>query len=184
MEDGEEIYMILHHHILTILKPFVLIILLHIIPPIILWFIFPELKIAWILWLVFGLFKGKFLIIEWYYNSLLITNLNIIDVEWISFFNRSSQRIEYNQIESFSYDIKGVLNTIFNVGDITVNKASGNQVVIKGVWRPKKRIQLLTQFQDEVVKDQLHKDHDSLRDVLTNMLRDHINEHGIVVEEE
>jgi len=184
MEDGEEITMVLHHHFIIILKPIIILCLMHIIPPALGWILFPEIILVWLLWLGFGLFQITFIIISYYFNALLVTNLNIVDVEWHGLFNRSAQRIEYNQIESFAFTVNGFLNTILNVGDVTINKISGNQVTVESIYRPKRSIQILTKFQDDMVQGQSYKEHDNLKSILTNMLREHIDEHGIVIEDD
>jgi len=184
MEPEEEILMIVHTHILKVIKPLVYLSLTLIAPPTILWLLFPSAKLIWIAWIAIGLIKVKMLLLDWYFNALLVTNLNLIDVEWRGFFDRSAQRIEYNQIESFAYDIRGVWNTVLNIGDVTINKISGALITIEGIWRPKKRIKILTKFQDDIVQSQMQRDHSNLKDMLTNMLAEHIKENGIVVEEE
>jgi len=184
MEDGEEIFMILHHHFIIILKPISIRMILHVIPSIIGWILFPQIPIIWALWLSIGLAQIFFQIIAYYFNALLVTNLNIVDVEWHGLFNRSAQRIEYNQIESFAFTVNGFLNTILNVGDISINKISGNVVEVESIFHPKKSIQILTKIQDDMVSGQNYKEHDNLKNILTNMLRNHIDEHGIVISED
>jgi hypothetical protein len=183
MEEGEEIHLIIHHHLIIIIKPLLINLGIYTLPPIILWLLFPEAPFAWMIWLGIGIVRLVLLLFSYYFNALLVTNLNLVDVEWNGVFNRAAQRIEYGQIESFAYNVNGFLNTILNIGDITINKISGNQINIESIFNPKQRIQLLTKLQDQMVQGQLHKDHSSLKDILTNMLRDHIDEHGIVIED-
>lgn len=184
MEDGEEIHLIIHHHLIIIIKPLLINTAIFLIPSILLWLLFPEAYIMWLIWLAIGFVRVKMLIFAYYFNALLITNLNLVDVEWISLFNRSAQRIEYGQIESFAYNINGFLNTVLNIGDITINKISGSQINIESIFNPKQRVQMLSKLQDQMVQGQLHKDHSSLKDILSNMLKQHIEEHGIVIEED
>ncbi len=183
-EDGEEIYLAVHHHIFTIAKPVAKILIFFIVPPAALWILVPKLQLIWALWALFGIIKLVFEIISWYFNAILVTNLNLVDVEWNGIFDRSALRIEYNQIESFSYTINGFFNTIFNIGDITIDKISGNRINVPGIYSPKKRTQKLTKMQDELIDAQLHKDHSNLKDILTSVLQKHISEHGITISEE
>jgi len=184
MEDGEEIFMILHHHFIIIFKPILIRLILHVIPSVIGWVLFPQIPLIWGLWLSVGIIQIIFQIISYYFNALLITNLNIVDVEWHGLFNRSAQRIEYNQIESFAFTVNGFLNTILNVGDVSINKISGNVVEVESIFHPKKSIQILTKIQDDMVSGQNYKEHDNLKNILTNMLRNHIDEHGIIITED
>jgi hypothetical protein len=181
MEDGEEIFYVVHHHIITIFKPITKILILYIGLSMFFWYLVPKLSFIWlVIWLI-GFFKTVSILLAWYFNALLVTNLNLIDVEWNGLFNRAANRIEYSQVESFSYSVVGIFNTIFNFGDITIDKSSGNQVVIRGAYKPKLKSQLLTKIQDEMVNSQLKKDHEGLKGVLTSLLRKHIQDHGIVI---
>jgi hypothetical protein len=184
LEEGEDVYYVIHHHIITVFKPIVKLVATMIFLPIFLWWIIPSLSFVWLFIIAYGVAKISSIVLAWYFNALLVTNLNLIDIEWKGLFDRQANRIEFSQVESFSYNVTGVINTIFNFGDITIDKSSGNQVVITGAYQPKTKAQLLTKIQDEVVNTQLKKDHAGLKDVLTNMLRNHIQEHGITVSED
>ncbi len=184
MEEGEEIFYVVHHHIITIFKPITKILVLYIGLSMFFWYLVPKLSFIWIIIWLIGFFKTFSILLAWYFNALLVTNLNLIDVEWNGLFNRAANRIEYSQVESFSYNIIGVFNTIFNFGDITIDKSSGNQVIIRGAFKPKQKSQLLTKIQDEMVNTQLKRDHEGLKGVLTNLLRQHIHDHGIVISDD
>lgn len=186
LEENEEVFYVVHHHIITIFKPISKILLFFILIPIGLWSIldFAIIRLISSIVILIGFLKIASILLGWYFNALLVTNLNLLDIEWKGLFNRQANRVEYSQIESFSYSVTGVINTIFNFGDITIEKSSGNQVVIKGAFKPKQKSQLLTKIQDQMVNSQLRKDHEGLKGVLTNLLRSHIQEHGITVSDE
>lgn len=186
LEEGEEIFYIMHHHVITIFKPITKIFFIFILAPILLWSIldFSLIRLICLIVITIGILKISSILLGWYFNALLVTNLNLLDIEWKGLFNRQANRIEYSQIESFSYSVTGIINTIFNFGDITIEKSSGNQVQINGAYKPKQKSQLLTKIQDEMVNSQLKKDHEGLKGVLTNLLRSHIKEHGITVSDE
>jgi hypothetical protein len=184
MEEGEEIYYAVHHHIITIFKPAFKAIGLFILPAMGLWYLIPNLSFIWLIYWLWGAGKLISILCSWYFNALLVTNLNLLNIEWRGLFDREAFRIEYGQIESFSYSVTGILNTVFNFGDITIDKSSGNQVVIKGAFKPKQKAQLLTKIQDEMVNSQLKKDHEGLKGVLTSLLRKHIQDHGITIDHE
>ena len=184
MEEGEEMFYVIHHHIITIFKPIFKNFVFHIFIPVSLWWAVSSLSFIWLIWIIIGTSKITSIIFAWYFNALIVTNLNLVNVEWNGLFDRQANRVEYNQIESFSYNVTGLANTVFNFGDITIDKSSGNKVVIKGAFRPKQKSQLLTKIQDEMVDKQLKRDHEGLKSVLTNLLRSHIAEHGVTLIDE
>lgn len=181
LEDGEEILYAVHQHIFTIFKPLGKIILLYILAPIFLYSLVPKLGLIWVIWVAVGIGKSASTLVGWYFNALLVTNLNFIDVTWSGIFDRTAQRIEFNQVETFSYTITGFFDTMINVGDIAIDKFSGNRVMIESVFRPKKRTLILIKLLEELSNTKLMRDHENLKDLLTNVLQKHIKDHGIVV---
>jgi hypothetical protein len=184
LEEGEELIHVLHHHVLSTLKPIFLNILVYIAVPSLLWFAIPTLKLLWLAIIIFGVAKNLSILISWYYNALLITDVNLIDLEWHGIFHREATRIEYRQVESFSFEIKGVFNTLLNIGNIEIMKLNGNVTEIKGVFNPQTNSQLLTKLQDEIINLGIRNDHEALKGILTNMIQDHIKENGITIYED
>lgn len=184
LEEGEELIHVLHHHVLSTFKPVFLNLLLYVAIPSLVWYAIPDLKILWIAIIVFGVGKTISTLVSWYYNALLITDVNLIDLEWHGIFHREATRIEYRQVESFSYEVSGVLNTIFKIGNIEIMKLNGTVNEIKGVFNPQKNSQLLTKLQDEIINQNIRNDHEALKGILTNMIQDHIKENGITIYEE
>ena len=155
LEEGEELIHVLHHHVLSTFKPVFLNLLLYVAIPSLVWYAIPDLKILWIAIIVFGVGKTISTLVSWYYNALLITDVNLIDLEWHGIFHREATRIEYRQVESFSYEVSGVLNTIFKIGNIEIMKLNGTVNEIKGVFNPQKNSQLLTKLQDEIINQNI-----------------------------
>lgn len=184
LEEGEELIHVLHHHVLSTFKPVFLHLLLYVAIPSLVWYAIPDLKLLWIAIIIFGIGKTISTLISWYYNALLITDVNLIDLEWHGVFHREATRIEYRQVESFSYEVSGVINTIFKIGNIEIMKLNGTVNEIKGVFNPQKNSQLLTKLQDEIINQNIRNDHEALKGILTNMIQDHIKENGITIYEE
>lgn len=184
LEEGEELIHVLHHHVLSTFKPVCLNILLYIVIPSLVWYAIPSWSLLWIAIIIFGVGKTISTLISWYYNALLITDVNLIDLEWHGVFHREATRIEYRQVESFSYEVSGVFNTLFKIGNIEIMKLNGTVNEINGVFNPQKNSQLLTKLQDEIINQNIRNDHEALKGILTNMIQDHIKENGITIYEE
>lgn len=184
LEEGEELIHVLHHHVLLTLKPVLFNIVVYIGVPSLLWYAIPEAMLLWLAIIIFGSGKTFSILASWYYNALLITDVNLIDLEWRGIFNREATRIEYRQVESFSYTVNGIINTLLNVGDIQIAKLNGNTIDIKGVFNPQRNAQLLTKLQDEILNQNIKNDHEALKGLLTNMIQSHINEHGVTIYED
>ncbi len=184
LEEGEELIHVLHHHVISTFKPIFLNIFLYIAIPALIWYAIPQATIVAIPFIVFGVGKTLSILISWYYNALLITDVNLIDLEWHGVFHREATRIEYRQVESFSFEINGVINTLLNIGNIEIMKLNGTVTEINGVFNPQKNSQLLTKLQDEIINQNIRNDHEALKGILTNMIQDHIKENGITIYED
>lgn len=70
---------------------------------------------CWMLWLT------RFT--DFYLDKWIITNKRIIDIEQIGFFARETSSIRFNYIQDISAKSKGLFETIFRFGTLTVQSA-------------------------------------------------------------
>jgi len=181
LEGEEQLHEVIHHHMDSILKPFTLNFLFLVCAPVFGFISLPNLSFIWITLIAVGLLRLCTKMYTWYYNALLITDMNVINIEWDGMFRMSSERFDYSQIETFAFEISGVFNTLNNIGTITIVKLSGNSREIDGIYNPKKAAHILMEYQEKFAKTHLHKEHESLKNMITKMLQRHINETGVTL---
>ncbi|NCC70265.1 hypothetical protein EOM09_01650 [bacterium] len=71
------------------------------------------------------------------YNSIVITNNRIFDINQDGFFNRSVSFIFYSDIINVSHNISGIFNSIFKCGDVNIDsKIPENSFIIECIRRP------------------------------------------------
>ncbi len=87
LEKGEKIAYIAHTHFFTAIKPLSKVLFFWLLIPVSFYFIFPPLKIVWLIWSGVGLLKLFYATADWYFDAWLITNLGIIDIKWDGLFN-------------------------------------------------------------------------------------------------
>lgn len=140
LEPGEEIYYIAHNHPLLIIRDIILFLLIGLLIPYGLWFSNPDLSILSLVILVLSILRFGYKYALYYYDCWLVTNKGVIDIEWISFFNRKIIRIEFEHFEGITTEVKGFLNTLFLKGDVILIRIvdDENQVAIYDAYRPKK----------------------------------------------
>jgi uncharacterized membrane protein YdbT with pleckstrin-like domain len=68
---------------------------------------------------------------SYYYTALLITNKRLIDVEQHGLFAKTASTILYGKIEDVNYKSKGLMNSIFRVGDIYITTAGNKRTATK-----------------------------------------------------
>lgn len=71
------------------------------------------------------------------YNSIVVTNSRIFNIDQVGFFDRNVSFIAYSDISNVSYSISGIFNSIFKCGDISVDsKIPENSFVITEIKKP------------------------------------------------
>lgn len=120
---------------------------------------------------------------DYYLDAWIVTNQGIIDVAWHGWFHRESSRILYSDIQGVSYEIKGVVGTLLQVGQIAVEKIStGDSVALEWVKRPKKIESLLLSSQEAYLRKKNLKDGKQVQELLATLLAQqvHMKEKGLL----
>lgn len=113
---------------------------------------------------------------DYFLDAWIITNEGIIDVAWHGWFHRESSRILYSDIQGVSYEIKGVIGTLLQVGVISVEKIStGDSVSLESVKRPKKIESLLLANQEKYLHKKNLRDGKEVQKMLSSLLANQMN---------
>lgn len=175
LDPGEKILYVAHQHILVLKLTAAKSSFLGITLPIILFFIFPQFLWFFVAWTVVGFGVFFYHLFDWYFDAWLLTTSGVIDIQRNGFFDMTATRIDYHMIEGISYNIKGVIPTIFNYGTITIDKIGAKtSVVLENAASPKKIEQRALKYQQRFVNDKSVRDHDFLKGMLSEMIAYHV----------
>lgn len=76
----------------------------------------------------FGLLLGGLLVVVFHYLSLqIITEMRMVDVEQVGLFGREVTEIQIENVEEVTSKAAGILATVFNFGNVTV-QTSGAEI--------------------------------------------------------
>lgn len=139
--------------------------------PISAYLLFPPLIVIWAVWAGVGAILFIYHILQWYLDAWIVTNTSVIDHEWHSFFNKSTNRIEYGNIDGITNEIKGFWGTLFRFGHIQITHISGSPLVLENVASPRKVERFILEHQQNFMRQQNFDDHSKLKELLTNLLR-------------
>lgn len=180
LEDDEEILFIGHRHFFVMTRDLIRIIVTHAVIPLAAWLFFPQLIWVYAIWAALGVVRLLLLVQDWYYDCWLITDMAVVGVEWTGYFERASDRVEYQSIEGVSYKIKGVIPTMFNYGNITLAKLGGpTTVTLKDAYNPKRVEKHIVRFQDKFLTKKNFTDQEVLKKLLSDIVSSHVKEHGL-----
>lgn len=91
------------------------------------------------IWLLF-LWIAFFVIwTDYYLDVFILTNKRIVKMEQNGFFNREASTLSLDKIQDVTMDMKGMIMTFLNIGNISIQTASENpEFIIKGLRSPEK----------------------------------------------
>lgn len=75
--------------------------------------------------------------LRWYFNIYIVTNRHLVDVNFYNLTNRDITEIRLDDIQSVSSKINGILESLFQFGDVIVESAAeGREITFLSVPKP------------------------------------------------
>lgn len=171
LDKGEKIVMVAHVHPFKIYPQLLTVLFFGVLVPAGAYFLFPPFFMVWGVWAILGALLFAYRIMQWYLDAWVVTNLAVIKQTWNSIFDKSTNRIEYGNIEGMTYEIRGFWGTILRFGNIQVDHMSGNQLMLENVASPRKVERIIMEHQQNFLEAQNYDDHTKLKELLTKLLR-------------
>lgn len=180
IEENENILYIAHKHWIRFLANSFQLILLGIIMPWGLYLILTSPAMFWIATIISVVVYGKISIIflDWFYDAILITQNSVVFVEWDGLFHRKSTRIALSGIESIEVESKGFWTYVFNYSSVSIEHSDGNPIHMPHIRNAKKLEKNIVKFQHELTNRTTHENTEALKDILSSLVKDHIQKHG------
>ena len=179
LEKGEKILEVFHRHPFVMLPDIFRIGFFGVVVPVFLYVLFPGFWIFFVIWLCLSLGRFVYVFFNWYHDVILVSNVSLLSVQWNGFFDRVSGRLEYHQIDGSASAIRGFRKTLFNYGDLTITHGSGLPLVLNDAINPKGVEKRIMMYQERFVTDQNFKDANTLKTLLSTMLRYHAKKEGV-----
>ncbi len=111
--------------------------------------IFFSLLAIGLLWLIRN-------IIIWYWQTFIITNQRIVDIDQKGIFQKVVSDIPLTKIQDIFYQTKGIWQTLTHTGNINIVLTdSKTKIEIRNVVRPNKIQQLILQLKNDTLKEKL-----------------------------
>ena len=136
--SGEEVLFIFRRHIVTAWKGLVFMLVMIGLGylPVIMW---PELKTQmYFVWAgvgVIGLLGFLKSLILWHFSFYMVTNQRLRQVRQKGIFTKTVVDLDLDRIQSTSFGVHGVFDTMFNYGTILVQTGAGD-LILSAVSKP------------------------------------------------
>ena len=177
LEKGEKVLYSVHKHWIEILKPVLAVAFFGFVIPWSLYLMgFSSSLFFWmaVAWSVIAYLRFMYIMIDWYADVWLITNMSIIVIEWRGLFSNTSTRLGYEDIEGVGYEINGFWGTMLSYGNMILKVMSGNNLDLNNVANPKKSELAIAKFQDKYLNDREMQDAGNLKSLLSQMIAHHM----------
>lgn len=83
------------------------------------------LNLAWFSFILTGYFNAFF---KWFYNINILTTERFLDIDYVSIFTNRVESASLKDIQDIKEEQSGVIQNIFNIGNLTLLTASGGTV--------------------------------------------------------
>lgn len=171
LEQGEKVHHVFHRHPFVMFKDLFRISFFGITLPAFFFYLFPQFVLFFAIWVVVSMIRIMYVFFNWYHDALLSTNVSLIAVQWNGFFDRTSSRLEYQNIDGTSCEIRGFRRTIFNFGHVTI--AGSTTLTLKDAVNPKKIERKVMQEQEHYMHNLHMNDSNAIKTLLTDVVRRH-----------
>jgi len=176
LDENEKILYVAHRHILIFKVKAAKTSFFGLALPFLGYLIFPQFLVGFLIWAVVGVLGYFYHFLDWYFDCWILTTGGVIDIERNGLFDVTTTRIDYHMIEGIAYTIKGVLQTLFNYGDITIDKLGAKtSVVLLDAGNPRKLERIVMRYQEQFIYEKSVRDHQVLKTMLSDMISYHVH---------
>lgn len=108
---------------------------------------------------------------DYYLDAWLITDHGIIDIAWHGWFHRESTRVLFSDLQGVSYEVKGILGTLFFFGTVSVEKIStGSEISLEYVKNPRSVEATILRCMETYLQSKNLKDGKQIQELLADLL--------------
>ena len=116
---------------------------------------------------------------HWYGNAILMTNESLVFTKWEGFFDRTTVRLDYWDLDEVGMERKGVASFFAGVGDLVFEKTTGGEpYIFKGINNPKRVVKILRHHRGRMLDEKNFTEESALRDLLSQMVQTHVRGNG------
>ena len=119
-----------------------------------------------------------YILLDWYFDAVLITSESLMFVKWEGIFHHESSRIDYHSVESISIKQRGILGVVLGFGEISIERRDAPEISMKNIINPKRLELEIIKGKDTHGSQKMGENSDALKDVLSHLVSEHIKKHG------
>lgn len=156
LKEEEEIVAVIRKHWASFIKQIIITFLILVIPFFFIFFFFSRwwTMLIFLVWFCVGAGYGLYSWFVWYFDSLIITNQRIINIDQKRLFSKSVSEASLSNIQDITYEISGLMASIFSFGSVYVETAGAkSKIKIRNVARPGEVQEMIFEVKKKIKKD-------------------------------
>ena len=114
-----------------------------------------------------GIFWWLALFITWvnfYLDVWIVTDNRVVNIEQVALFSRNISELKHNKIQDVTSEVRGIIPTLFNYGDVYIQTAGNKQrFVFKQIFNPTNTRNIIMQLQKKAILEEKREEGEILR---------------------
>ncbi|MCH2189155.1 hypothetical protein MK079_05005 [Candidatus Gracilibacteria bacterium] len=98
-------------------------------------------------WCILLFIKVVYDVFDWYNDAWIITNETVVELNWKLFGNESNS-VRYENIEGIEVQQEGIIDTLFQKGNIVIHKIGDDRFVLEEAYHPYNITEILEEVSD------------------------------------
>lgn len=119
-----------------------------------------------------------YILIDWYFDAILVTSESLIFVTWHGAFHQESSRISYESVESITLETEGFLATIFGYGEVGIEREGAEEIKMEYITNPKRLELEIMRGKESFEEKNMSENSEALKEILSQLVAEHIKHHG------
>lgn len=88
---------------------------------------------------------------RYFLNAWVLTNKRVVAIKQRHYFNREVSSLMLNRVQDVTTNVRGILSSLLNIGDITVQSAGAEkEFSMRGIPRPEQMREIILKYVSEV----------------------------------
>ena len=123
LDPEEKVLLIMHHHWITLVGPFFIVLFSLIIPWAFISLLTPFFYFALLIWYLITLMMAFGFWIDYYLDALVITNKRVLDIDQVGLFRHTVSEFRMERVQDVTIEVPNFVATFFHYGNIKIQTA-------------------------------------------------------------
>lgn len=128
---------------------------------------------------IFGVYRLVILWMRWHKNAVLMTDQDLIFIEWRKPFWQKITRLDYWDLDEVALERTSAREFVAGVGDLIFSRCNGgDDLVFEQARRPKRMIKIIHRHRERMLDEKNFTEESALKNLLSKMVQGQVRVDG------